>query len=353
MMQLAEAALAPVTLTRRSMAHAISMMSFARTAHAFVALSTLLAACSGGGGGSPSAPAPPVLTTVAVSLSAFTVQVGWTDTASAEGFDQRGDPIKIDAPVWTTSSSAIATVDSPGVVTGVAIGLASIIATVGGKQGQIALPVVPVAVTTVVVDPPAASASPGETVQFTATTLDAAGDTLTDRPVTWSSTNGTVATVSPAGLVTAVTAGTSVIVASSEAATGAAVVIVTGAIAPGVTLTFSSPTSGQIVGDTLTVLATARSANRITGAVASVGFLEIPLTRTFIGVRGAIEAWTGTMYLTGTLYKTEEVVVKATDSQNIFGIDSVSFVHTKPPLGGSSRSPKNKREVPVVPAKVP
>ena len=221
------------------------------------------------------------------------------------------------------------------------------------KQGQIALPVVPVAVATVVVDPPAASASPGETVQFTATTLDAVGDTLTDRLVRWSSTNGTVATVSPAGLVAAVTPGTSVIVASSGEASAAAVVIVTGAIAPGVTITFSKPTSGQIVGDTLPVFVTARSANRITGAVASVGLLEIPLTRILIGASGAIEAWIGTMYLRGTLYGTEEIVVKATDSQNIFGIDSVSFVYRKMVLGGSSPSPRKKRVVPVVPAKVP
>ena len=55
---------------------------------------------------------------------------------SAKGFDQSGAPIAIDAPVWTTSSSAIATVDSRGVVTGVAIGLASIIATVGGIRGR-------------------------------------------------------------------------------------------------------------------------------------------------------------------------------------------------------------------------
>jgi hypothetical protein len=333
------------------MAHAISVMSLARTVRTAACAGTMLSACSGGG--SPAAPAPPVLARVAVSLSAFTVQVGWTDTASAEGFDQNGAPIKIDAPVWTTSSGAVATVDSRGVVTGVSIGLASIIAKVGGMQGQIALPVVPVAVATVVVDPPAASLSPGDTIRFAATTLDAVGDTLAGRPVTWSSTKAAVATVSPAGLVTAVTAGTAVIVASSGEASAAAAVVVTGAIAPGVTVTFSKPTRGQVVGDTLPVFVTASSANRITGAVASVGSLEMPLTRILIGASGVIEAWIGTMNLAGTIFGTQQVIVKATDSQNIFGIDSVSFVRKKLVLGGSSPAPKRKRVVPVVPVKVP
>ena len=334
------------------MARAISFTSIARTVRAIAAPCALLAAC-GGGAGAPAAPEPPVLTTVAVSLSALPVQVGWTDTASAQGFDQRGAPIKIDAPVWTTSSSAIAAVDSRGVVTGVATGLASIIATVGGVQGRIALPVVPVAVTTVVINTPAASLSPGETVTFTATTLDAVGDTLTDRRVTWSSTAGAVATVSPAGLVTAVMPGTTIIVASSESASAAAVVIVTGAIVPGVTITFGKPTSAQIVGDTLPVFVAAKSPNRITGAVASVGLREIQLTRILIGASGAIEAWVGTLNLAGTIYGTEEVVVTATDSQNKIGIDSMSFVRKKLVLGGSSPAPGKKQLVPVIPVRIP
>ena len=328
------------------MAHAISRMSLARTGREFVALSTILGACSGGGG-SPNAPAPPVLTTLAVSLSALPVQVGWTDTASAKGFDQRGDSITIGAPVWTTSSSAIATVDSRGVVTGVAIGLASIIATVGGKQGQIALPVVPVAVASVVVDPPGASAAPGETVQFTATTLDAVGDTLTDRRVTWSSTEAAVATVSPAGLVTAVTVGTAIIVASSEAASGAAGVIVTGAIVPGVTIAIATPIRDQVFTDTLSIHAVAYSDYPITGIVASVGSQRMTLAPVGRGGYG------GKMLLAGTFYGTFQVVLTATDERNAIGIDSMEFVRKKIVLGGNGPAPGKKQLVPADPVKIP
>ena len=162
-----------------------------------------------------------------------------------------------------------------------------------------------------------------------------------------------MATVSSTGLVTAVTAGTTIIVASSDAASAAAVVIVTGAIAPGVTITFSKPTSGQVWGDTLPVFVSARSANRITGAIAYVGLRQITLTRMLIGATGAIDAWVGTLDLRGTVYGAQQIVVKATDSQNIYGIDSASFVRTKLVLGGSSPSPGKKQLLPVVPVKIP
>ncbi len=333
-------------------------MLLARAAREVAALSIILAACGGGGGGGDAGPtspvaATPVLTTVTVSLSAASVQIGWTDTARAAGFDQKGAPFSIGVPVWTTASNAIAMVDSSGLVIGVAIGQTTVIATVGGKQGRAVLPVVPVEVRTVVVDPPAGSASPGQTVQLTATTLDGVGDTLTDRAVTWSSTQPATATVSATGLVTAVTAGTAIIVAASEEQTGAAVIVVTGAIAPGVVVTISKPTVGQTVGDTLPLFATAKSANRITGVVASVGTQELSLTRILIGASGAIEAWIGTMHLAGTLYGTYEVVVKATDSKNTYGIDSVSFVRKKLVLGGSGPYSGRKRLVPVVPKIIP
>jgi hypothetical protein len=311
-----------------------------------------------GGGGSSQAPtvpvvSTPVLTSVTISLSAATVQVGWTDTARAAGFDQRGAPISIDTPVWTTASSAVATVDASGVVTGMVPGQTTLTASVGGKQGQAALVVVPVAVATVAVNPPAGSVSPGQTVQLGATLLDAAGDTLTDRAVTWSSTQTSVATVSPTGLVAAVTAGTAIIVASSGEQTGASVIVVTGAIAPGVVVTISQPTVGQIIGDTLPVFATARSANRISGVVASVGTRELVLKRILIGASGVIEAWIGTMQLSGTIFGTFEVVVRATDATGTLGIDSTSFVRKKLVLGGSSPVAGRKRVLPVVPARIP
>jgi uncharacterized protein YjdB len=62
----------------------------------------------------------------------------------------------------------------------------------------------PIAVANVQISPPEATIAPAGTVQLAATPKDAAGTTLADRSVTWSTSDAAVATVSEAGLVTGV-----------------------------------------------------------------------------------------------------------------------------------------------------
>lgn len=97
------------------------------------------------------------------------------------------------------------------------------------------------------------------------------------------------------------------------------------------------------------MFASAKSANRIAGVVATVGNRDLPLTRILLGATGAIEAWVGKMLLTGMEYGSVNVVLKATDSQNVFGLDSVSFSRVKLVLGGKGYPASKKLLVPVAP----
>jgi hypothetical protein len=314
----------------------------------------LLVDCGGGSPKEPTTPvvSAPVLTTVTVALSATTVQIGQSDTARADGFDQRGDPLSVvGAAVWRTSSSAIATVSASGVITGVALGEATITATVGGKEGEATVVVVPVAVQTVLVSPPGWIAAPGETLQLTATTQDVEDNVLTGRIVTWSSTDAAVATVSATGLVAARLPGTAIIVATSEGQSGAAVIDVAGELPGGVVVSIATPATDAVVGDTLNVVASASSSARISGAVASVGSQTLPLTRVLVGASGVIEAWVGRMILNGS-YGTFELLVSATDAHDALGVDSVSFTRQKKVLGGNSTTPGRKALRPSAP-KIP
>jgi hypothetical protein len=85
--------------------------------------------------------AVPVTASVSVSLSAASVGVGQTVTATATVFDQFGALLPGRPVTWSTSSNAIATVNSAGVVTGVTAGQVQVIATVDGKPGQVTLTV--------------------------------------------------------------------------------------------------------------------------------------------------------------------------------------------------------------------
>jgi hypothetical protein len=77
---------------------------------------------------------------------------------------------------------------------------------------------VPVSVSSIDVNPSSLTITAGETGQLSAVPKSASGNSLTARGVQWSSAGAAVATVSPAGLVTGVNAGTTTITATSGSA---------------------------------------------------------------------------------------------------------------------------------------
>jgi hypothetical protein len=127
---------------------------------------------------------------------------------------------------WSSNNTTVATVNGSGLVTAGAAGGATITATSEGQSGTAAITVTAAPVATVTVSPAAAAVQPGQTVQLTATTKDANGNTLTGRTVTWASNSNAAATVSSSGLVTGVATGTALITATSEGKSGGAAIAV-------------------------------------------------------------------------------------------------------------------------------
>jgi galactose oxidase-like protein/Big-like domain-containing protein len=82
------------------------------------------------------------------------------------------------------------------------------------------------------VSPDSASVVVGDTVRLAAATQDAGGEPLTGRPVSWTTDDPLVATVSDSGLVSAVAVGAATITGTSEGKNGTAQVTVTAASAP-------------------------------------------------------------------------------------------------------------------------
>lgn len=107
------------------------------------------------------------------------------------------------------------------------LGLAAFAACGGGDSSTVSGPPPAVAVATVTVTGSPTALVAGTTLQLTATMLDADGNVLTGRTVTWSSSDTTVATVSSTGLVTALASGSASIQATSEAKTGSITVSIT------------------------------------------------------------------------------------------------------------------------------
>ena len=72
---------------------------------------------------------------VQVSPSAETIGLGSTLQLTAEAFDENGEAVAGVEFSWESSDAAVATVDAGGLVTGVAVGVATITASAGSGQG--------------------------------------------------------------------------------------------------------------------------------------------------------------------------------------------------------------------------
>ena len=191
------------------------MRSFGWSLVGRMATAVLLAAVVAACGGSDSS-GPPKVASVAVTALTTQLEVGQTAQLTASPRDGKGNAMTGKTVTWSSSATAVATVDNSGVVSGVSAGAATISATSDGVSGSVAVTVVPVPVSGVYIDNRNPSVRQGGTAQLTAVAQDAIGRTLSDRTINWSSATPAIATVSQTGLVTGLGAGTTYIRAMVE-----------------------------------------------------------------------------------------------------------------------------------------
>src|SRR5438128_4237836 len=193
-------------------------------------------------------PAP--VASVTLNPTSTTVLVGQTAQLSATTTDSAGNVLSGRTVTWVSSNSSVAAVSAVGLVTGVGLGSATIIATSEGQSNTASVTVTNVPVASVSVTPASATLQVGQTVQLTATPRDSNGNALSGRVVAWSSSTPSAATVSASGLVAGVAAGSATITAASEGKIGTVSVAVTAAPPSLVRIILSPDTATAYVGKT-------------------------------------------------------------------------------------------------------
>jgi uncharacterized protein YjdB len=189
--------------------------------------SAIITATSEGKSGTSTVNVTPIpVGSVTVSPASAGIRVSATTTFAATVKDQNGTVVTNRVVTWTSSNTSVATVAN-GVVTGVAPGTATITATSEGKSGTATVTVTPIPVGSVTISPATKGMLVTQTFGLTVTVKDTAGNVVTDRPVSWSSSNTSVATVSATGVVTAVAPGSATITATSETKSGTSTITVT------------------------------------------------------------------------------------------------------------------------------
>ena len=193
------------------------------------------------------------VTTIVVTPAASQMEMGRTVTLTAVVKDQRDSVMTGKTVTWMSNNTTIATVvtavatagTTTATVTGVTKGTANIVASVEGKSTTIPVFVVDPTVATVTVTATVpTSFFVGQTLQATSTSRDASNNALTSFITTWTSSAPTVASVSTSGLITALTAGTTTITASSGGKTGTLNITVT--LVPVARVVLTLPKAAQV-----------------------------------------------------------------------------------------------------------
>ncbi|WP_205692223.1 Ig domain-containing protein, partial [Cellulophaga sp. Z1A5H] len=151
---------------------------------------------------------------VAITPNPVTINIGETENLSAATTPTNATNQNV---TWSSSDDAIASVSATGVVTGNAIGTATITVTTedGGftATSTITVQAATFAVTGITVDPSAITITNGSTTTLTETIAPA---NATNQNVTWTSSDDAIASVSATGVVTGNAIGTATITVTTE-----------------------------------------------------------------------------------------------------------------------------------------
>ena len=169
-------------------------------------------------------PIPQRVATVRIVPDHLDVFVASGANLVATPYDNKGNPVTGRAVVWTTNNAAVASISQNGQVTGLVPGTAVITAVIDGIAGNAAVTVRLVPVSRVAVSPSSVSVQVGKATTLSARVTDAAGNVLSNRPVSWSSGDTRIATVDQAGVVRGIRRGTVVITATAEGKFGTATI---------------------------------------------------------------------------------------------------------------------------------
>jgi uncharacterized protein YjdB len=170
------------------------------------------------------------LESIAVTPADTSLPAGETEQLTATGtYSDKSTQNLTDQVTWASSDTSWVTISTTGLATSVSPGPVTVSAALDGITGSTSLTATAAVLQSIAVTPANPSIATGQTEQFTATGTysDESTQNLTSQ-VTWASATTSVATITTAGLATAVAPGTSQIGATLDGISGSTMLNVTG-----------------------------------------------------------------------------------------------------------------------------
>ncbi len=218
---------------------------------------TVVSATLGGVSGSASvAVVASTLQRITITPASPIIAAGTRQQFTATGHFSNGDAQDVTRQVtWASNSTATATIDAAGLATAAAAGSASISASLSGVTGTASLTVTAHTLQSIQVTPPSPQVAIGMTVALTATGTFGDGSTqdLTSQ-VAWASASTAIASAGATGVVTGVSAGSTMVTATFTGVSGSTPVVVDASVLQGIAVTPVDPTVS--VGGTQAFVAT-------------------------------------------------------------------------------------------------
>ena len=254
---------------------------------------------------------------VTLTPDTATIMQGATLQLTGLPRDAAGTTLNGRTVTYGTSSAAIASVSTTGLVTGIGAGVATITATSEGRSATSRV-VVEGPVETIQLSPETFHFTIGGNLTLTAFTRDAAGR-FVQRPVTWASANTTIAAVSTSGLVTGVNPGGPVAITGTSEGKSASMMVTIDPVVASITVITNGGALG--VADTRGFFALVRRADstQVThrpvtwsvsdttlATISTIGLLTPRRTGT-VTVRATSDGVVGTL--------TQSIVVATTDKR--------------------------------------
>ena len=230
---------------------------------------------------------------------------------------------------WSSSNSAIASVSQSGIVTAVSPGQALISAEIDQTVGTATVQVTEIPIGSCTLAPTSSRLTVTQSLQPTITLRDTANNVLSSqgRPISWTSSNEVVATVSASGIVTTRKSGTAVITATAAENAAISCSTTIQAVDPRIAQVVISPFSGQLrVGIPRLLSATLLDS---TGAAIPPGRIVTWSTTT-----PSLVTVTQAGIVTGLALGTTRIIATAEGAA-----DTVTFTITKVPVGTITTSP--------------
>ncbi len=307
---------------------------------------TITATCEGKSGSSTVTVSLVPVGSVSVAPTPVTIRISGTTTLIATVKDVNGLVVTNRGVTWSSSTPGVATVSAAGEVTGVALGTTTITATSETKSGTASVTVTNIPVGSITLAPLTKGLLVTQTVTLTPTVKDSTGAVVTDRPLTWGSSATGVATVSSAGVVTAIAPGTATISATAEGKSGSStitvspipvgIVVVTppsDSLAVNGTIQLTATTEDSVGGVLTGRVVTWGSSNPAAATVSATGLVTATANAGATTITATSEGKSGTSAI--TVYVPVATVTVAPPTATIFLAQTQAYTATTKDAGGN------------------